>query len=575
MWNPNWFITLLLINLNILYAQENITYNLADRLYDQSNLMVLPYDEWGFNGTLQLFDLPSSVVKFHYNQMSYNDPLYGQLPLSWYNPRLTSLSTTSSIHQCDFHLLWPDSGQTRSAFDYYKGDYHFLNFAFSFASQMGPKTIWRFWAEDLAFDGVFGFYGPEISKSGESLSQSYQLDIQTLYPTSKIELGVSYQKYQIGSIYPSQETFEDGIGYIGWQQAGQFRESRTNAYLKFETRTTRPLHTGFQVTNFDYTNRSTQNLLAMQAEANQFSGFVHKTICTTRPLDIILFIEPSVQRTFFQSESEIAQPLLKIGSIATLASSRYKFNFNLGLSNHNFKGTFKGTLKIAPGLLISAEINHDYALYPAIYQFNAGPENPFSDHQGFLFTIYQAEFSYQKQWLNLSLNLNSVCSDFFIPSRKTALDETPTFLEQKYRESHLIPEFDLKFPWMTAIKGRAILLLDPDIQNHLNFQGWVQLRQDVGLFNNNLHLYLAGDLIYRRGGELLAWFQEYRSVGYCSLPYFTNERLNLNLRIGARVSSFHIFYAVYNVEGRQFSILPLIPTQYRLKLLGIEWSFLD
>ncbi|MCK4689697.1 MAG: hypothetical protein KAT41_05315, partial [Candidatus Marinimicrobia bacterium] len=129
--------------------------------------------------------------------------------------------------------------------------------------------------------------------------------------------------------------------------------------------------------------------------------------------------------------------------------------------------------------------------------------------------------------------------------------------------------------WKTSIHGRVIFTPSGNDDKCLRFQGWGRVLQKLDLFHNNLHLYAAGEVVYYNGGNSLAWFEELRSFGETGTQYFTNERLSFTTRFGAHIGDFHVFYVIYNVEGRNFSTLALMPYRNRLKILGIEWAFLN
>jgi len=80
---------------------------------------------------------------------------------------------------------------------------------------------------------------------------------------------------------------------------------------------------------------------------------------------------------------------------------------------------------------------------------------------------------------------------------------------------------------------------------------------------------------YWDSSSRLAWFEELRSIGTIGTEYFTNNRLNLVARIGGHIGDFHIFYVIYNAEGRAFATVSGMNYRNRLKIFGVEWQFLD
>ncbi|MBU1634802.1 hypothetical protein KJ762_09875, partial [bacterium] len=71
----------------------------------------------------------------------------------------------------------------------------------------------------------------------------------------------------------------------------------------------------------------------------------------------------------------------------------------------------------------------------------------------------------------------------------------------------------------------------------------------------------------------VVWFEQLRTQAQTDIFYYTNERLSVGGIAGARIGPFHIFYSVYNAEGRAFSALPGVLYRNRLKVFGIDWTF--
>jgi hypothetical protein len=85
-------------------ADEEVStgiYNIGDHIFEYSNCIYLPYDDWGVKGNIQVFGLPVSALSVRSGGLQISDPVYGQVPLTWLNPRFdeinynpTSLSAT-------------------------------------------------------------------------------------------------------------------------------------------------------------------------------------------------------------------------------------------------------------------------------------------------------------------------------------------------------------------------------------------------------------------------------------------------------------------------------------------------
>ncbi len=113
--------------------------NIVEQLQDESSLIISPVEEWGLQGNLSNYGLPGYGIPMTYNGFPLGDPLYGMIPFSWMNNRLQKVNISSSLNSISLTPVFADSGMNLSRFDYYRGDYGFLNFGLTVS-----RAVWRF-----------------------------------------------------------------------------------------------------------------------------------------------------------------------------------------------------------------------------------------------------------------------------------------------------------------------------------------------------------------------------------------------------------------------------------------------
>ncbi len=551
---------------------ENITYNICDKLLEKTDFFVFSYDDWGFKGALSLLGLPASSIKVYYNNMLENDPLYGQVPLSWMNPGYFHLEIDKKSGKLNFSPFFSKDNKTVSGFHYYRGDYSFLNFRAKAAGNLSERIKWCFSGENFGYDGATALYGPDKYKLGESLSQSYHLDIRTDLNKWVLDVGTAYDKYMPGISNASL----DLSGYPVWTFAGRNKEYRTNSYMKASSGSDKDSTIiGLQISSFLYRNTNNNDVFSLSGEASQFSGLLRKDFVFKKN-SISIELLPLTHTVYFRNSIDKKQSLF----VANLGSSRsckfFDYILKVGIANKELIG-FAG-LRVPLLQKFSSDLSYqkNYALYPIIYEAPFGnPPSLFPGDNGFSYSIGSLGFNYDQKFVKSHSSFKKVRSDFFIPFRTTINDTLPIYRIENLDVIYFTENLKLQFPWNTTIQGRVIFTPSNNTDRCLRFQGWGRVLQKLGLFHNNLHLYAAGEVLFFNGGNYLAWFEELRNYGSTGTQYFTNERLNFTTRFGAHIGDFHIFYVIYNVEGRSFSTLALMPYRNRLKIFGIEWAFLN
>ncbi|MFA7710466.1 MAG: hypothetical protein WCY30_05120, partial [Candidatus Neomarinimicrobiota bacterium] len=174
-------------------------YNIGDQIFGQSNYIFLPYDDWGVKGVIRTFDLPVTALTMNCGGLRLADPVYGQVPLTWLNPRFDQVTFESNSMMIKPNYFIRE--KVFSRFDYYRGDYGFKNFSLLLCGTMPDSTsVWRFVGENVGYDSYYGVLGANPSATGESISQTYRLDLQTALKNWRIDLNTGYQKYLPGYV---------------------------------------------------------------------------------------------------------------------------------------------------------------------------------------------------------------------------------------------------------------------------------------------------------------------------------------------------------------------------------------
>ena len=551
---------------------KNIKYNICDELLERSDFFVFSYDDWGFKGVFSLLGLPASTIKICYNDMLENDPLYGTVPLSWLNPGYTYLEIDRKSGNLNFLPFFPEDNKTVSGFNYYRGDYSFLNFRAMAAGHLSDRTKWYFSGENLGYDGAVSLYGPDKYKLGESLSQSYHLDIRTNLNKWVFDVGAAYEKYMPGISNVSLAI----TGYPVWTFAGRNKEYRTNSYIKASSGSDKDSTiVGFQISSFLYRNTNDNNVFSFSGEASQFSGLFRKDFVLKKRKFTLSFF-PLTHTVYFRNSVEKKQSLFNINLENSRNGKFFDYVLEIGISNRELVGFAGFKIPLAQKFNSCVSYRKNYALYPIIYEahFNNTP-SLFPGDNGFSYSIGSMDLYYNQKFIKSQSSIKRVKSEFLIPFRTTIDDTLPMYRIENLDIIYLSEDIKLQFPWKTSIHGRVVFTPSGNDDKCLRFQGWGRVLQKLDLFHNNLHLYAAGEVVYYNGGNSLAWFEELRNFGETGTQYFTNERLGFTTRFGAHIGDFHVFYVIYNVEGRNFSTLALMPYRNSLKILGIEWEFLN
>jgi len=551
-------------------ADEEVStgiYNIGDHIFEYSNCIYLPYDDWGVKGNIQVFGLPVSALSVRSGGLQISDPVYGQVPLTWLNPRFdeinynpTSLSATPRFFTKD---------KIFSRFDYYRGDYGYKNFSLLISGKMPDSiSVWRFVAENLGYDSYYGILGAKTSVTGESISQVFRLDFQTILNDWRIALNGSYNKYLPGYIQTSPGSVSV---YLYPSLKGNVKEYRAiiggNAQKVTAHDST---NIGFQQTNFVYGQFVNDTDFGFKGVADQ-SEFVLYHARQFGSVRFAININPITRSVSLRNGFYLRQNLIT-GNIR-LASDHVRsyWGLSIGAAGQNFDGEAFYRYNLNPKILLETRIASSYSLYPLVYKLNFRANQPVAQ-DGFRYSIGTLGLQRSGRFLRLGLAVNQVNSNFYVPYKSVIDDTLIVYNRQEFNAMFITADTRINLPWRMNLATRGIVSND---DTGIWLQGWGQIRQEIDLFKGNLRLYAAGEMNYWDSSSRLAWFEELRSIGTIGTEYFTNNRLNLVARIGGHIGDFHIFYVIYNAEGRAFATVSGMNYRNRLKIFGVEWQFLD
>lgn len=542
-------------------------YNIGDRIFERSSYIFLPYDDWGVKGVIQTFGLPVTALTMQNNGLSMTDPVYGQAPLTWLNPRFDQIELeATAIKMTPRYFLWD---KVFSRFDYYRGDYGFMNFSMLISGKLADTTtVWRFVGENLGYDSYYGNLGAKLSQTGESLSQIYRLDLRAFWKSWQIDLNAAYQKYLPGYVKVSPTT---SSAYLSPSWNGNVKEYRAalgGIAIRASERDSTAL--GFQQNNFIYGQYVKDPRFGFKGVADQ-SEFIFYYDRQISHFRLAMHFNP-VTRSVTLRNGFYERQNLAAGGVG-ISSKKIKSHWSLylGAIDQYFDGEFHLRYHLSPKNQVGGRVASTYALYPLIYHLDFPVNQPISK-EGFQYRIGTIDFLHASRSLQLSLAFNQVNSNFYVPYKSAINDTTLIYLPQKLDAAYITADGRLILPWRMTLTARGLI---SNNEEGVWLQGWGQIRQEIDLFQNNLRLYVAGELTYWDMSKNLGWFEELRGIGQFGTEYFTNNRLDIVARIGARIEDFHIFYAIYNLEGRTFSTVPGANYRNRLQVFGVEWQFLD
>lgn len=550
--------------------------NIVEQLQNESDFIIASYDDWGIQGYFSNYGLPGYQIAINYNGFPATDPLYGTPPLSWLNSRLQKIKLSTIGPMIELAPVFADSGKNYSRFDYYRGDYGFNNFGLIVSGNLTEEIDWRFMGENLAYDGGYGLYGPDMSKLSESITQNYFLDFRKHNDNWITDLGTSYQKFTPGLMTPISQGIANGLDYLSWKHGGRLKEFRTNFYVcRTHSKVNRIFSIGAQLTNYYYSVLDDPVLYSFTADGFQLSGILK--IEKIHPNGSLSYsATPIIEKIYVRRDAQEGHKLFRHSVNYIKQADRFDYTINLGSVNLNPVIKLSGALSVSDRLRISISSDQNYTAYPlGFFTEIGGIQQNRPGKAGFSYSMQSLISKYSFKESYIQAKINHAYSSLYVPHISSLSDTMASFNKKTLNSVYLTGEFDFRLPWRMSIKSRAVFLPVALDEPSITFQGWSHLYQEIDLFKNNLHLYASGDITYQTGPNTVIWFDQLRTVGTSAQGYYTNKQLTFGGTIGAHIGSFHIFYTVYNGEGRLFSSLPGMLYRNRLKIFGVDWTFIN
>ncbi len=559
-------------------STESEYLTIVELLQSESSLIVAPGDDWGLQGYFSNYGLPAYTVPVSYNGLPVSDLLLGASPFAWLNTRQNRVSVNPLRTAIEMIPVFADSGKNLSRFDYYRGDYGFLDFSLMLGGNIAEKINWRLFGENLGYDGGYGLLGPNPAALRESVSQNYFLDVWKSHGRWTYELGSSYQKFQPGINNPVGFGFIENLTYLTWSHTGRLKEYRTNFYVGgTAVRDNGLFKIGTQMTNTYYNVLRSPSIYRYTADGSQAS-LVIKRIYTFPTSSLTLSITPMIDILSIRNTKDLEQKWSRQTVEYTKSGRTIRLLCQLGSVNQYPIGNLSTSLRLGNYFQLAVHSQLDYYLYPLGYQTEIGGivKNELNE-SGFSAWQHQVigQFQTDKQRIQFTLAYTHASSKFVLPHIISFADTTVSFKQRSLKVPFLKGEYTFQFPWQMTFSGRAIYSPQTYGNEEATFQGWGRLSQELTLFHNNLNLYAAGDIYYLSCPNSLIWFEQLRTIATSNLPYFTDKRLSFGVVVGARIGTFHIFYKIYNVEGRTFATLPGMLYHNRLKIFGVDWTFIN
>jgi len=564
--------------------------NNFDFLEYESSLFLMPYDDWHISGTWSYFGLPDFTGQYYYNGLPVRDPLFGSYPISWFNARNTGFKyERNKFYIKPRHIK---KEKLYSKFDYYQGDYSFKSFSLVAGQQVTEDFSWILYGNNLGYDGGYGLYGPVYNQTGESVSQSYHIDCFIDIDNWKAKTGISYEKFMPGLLSYNQSYYSPEQQFLQWQQQGNLRQWKFNHYLLFQHQGRDSTALGINLANYNY--RFNFPNFPLKAEGRFISGKLARNLVLNGNTFKIK-LEPVLEKVYYRYYNSINQN--RLTTQIQYADSIWTGKLFLSLGTTNLTPIYRINYQKRIFSPISLELasQQKHISYPLIYHSpeELNVEEIYDDNSSYL--LNSITFNLETDFLTNNLSFCHLSSDLKYPFKNSLEDSVVTFKTLNIPRLYLSDKFNLNLPWQGKLSGR--ILFTPEAKrDFLQLQGFGRYQQFLspvlkktaelipdwlGFFQyyfkqlaENMTPYLAFDFSYMHGGENLFWFQEFRNLGKIPVNYFTNKRMNINFKAGFKVETFHFFFAMYNMEGRQFSSISGMPFRNRLQIMGVEWSFL-
>ena len=347
-------------------------------------------------------------------------------------------------------------------------------------------------------------------------------------------------------------------------------------YLQFYRQdSTGSLKIGGQISNYDYGHYPNDkiNWFSGQGYTNSISG-VKKKYLTNDTLSVSLKYDYNA--IFLQYEDEASNHLYEfsIGDRGNRIQTEYALR--LGLKNNHPQLKIEIEKSLFDFLRTGVSVHYDHFLYPALYAiFSGNDTSPISSDDFFHYNQNSVFVRFHNKHFKMTTAIDQINTDFYRPQQNTLADTVVGYRLIQMQDLFLKTQLQFQFKTGTEIFGKLYYSPTLDDSEFYNFHCYGAVQQKLSLFQGNLNLYVRASAGYYQGGDKLAWMNQLQSVGFVDQNYYTNDPLFFSGKAGFRVGSLHIFYQINNIEGRDYSLMAGMPLQSRLKILGVEWYFLN
>lgn len=535
-----------------------------DQCRKHNGVIILPYDDWGIKVAIDYSGLPGYTIQIMRDNFIETDPLFGKLPPLWQN---------SHFFKADYpegKINYIRAGYSRkpvTGFKYYKGDYSFLNVSAFASGRYYDKGIWGLEFSNLGYDGRFGLLGSKYGViTGESIAQNYRVEFETRVSGFNVINGIFYNKYMPGIVSYNTSAFN-------YRYAGSDKEYRRGGYICLRRLTeTKNFQAGILTSGFYYSRNSEKISLKGEGTHNQVYFDIQKLLGKVRMgANFRAF-----QNKFFKKEGrDYKQSKVSFLLTGNFNSDVSKVSIKTGLVNLKPSVELTINQKLFRRLFLNVSYYRRFHLYPLVFPVVSDTLNKTPDfNRGFISTISELGIEWKIQHIDFNLGIRHTTSNFYIPFKSTSAIQPLKFNLHRARRLFILSNINIKFKKWVEFTNRFIYDPRSDGENELAIYNISSLGGSLNILKN-LKLSYYGSLWYAEGYKQLAWFEEVRSTGQIDFGVFNNEKLFLSFEVGAKVKSFYIFYSFYNIQGRLFSSLPLMPYRNRLFIYGVRWWFIE
>ncbi|MBO8130665.1 MAG: hypothetical protein H0Z29_03985 [Candidatus Marinimicrobia bacterium] len=535
---------------------------ISDLIENTSDVISIDYDDWGIKNANIYYNLPDYTFMDKRDGFIEIDPLFSDIPNLWRKSRfyINKINFNTLSAGYNGYLTTPITG-----FGYTKGDYSFLN-VYGFASgSYYEKGIWGFEFSNISYDGRYNLYGSKYGRSiGESLNQNYRL-ITEFYPKGLIlRSSIFYNKYM-----PGVSEYNMSTAYYDF--AGSDKNYRVGGYVSLENPDS---INGYKIGLLTSANIYRRRLgdIKMDGESSQYQILYNRNFRIFKQ-DMKININ-AMNYTFF-SEGKYGRYEIR-QSIQTWKNTKYfEFFIRGGLVNTNAVINSYISLNLSKYLKMKLNLSRDFYFYPLIYEVMKDTLSNYDLTKGFSVLDRGLELNFNSKYFASYAGLKFVSADFYLPFKNKPNIGYVGFNEISINEFFLRLQFDFKFENYVKLSNKVIIPVKNKSDRFLSFYANSSINGYFYLFKGNLKIYFSGGVWYLKGYDHVAWFEETNSIGIINFDVFNNDKLYISGEIGAKVSSFYIYYATYNLNGRLFSALPLMPYRNRLYTYGVKWWFID